>query len=1294
MKRWLTFGLLAAIAAALAAALAAATVGVSIDASRWRGELAARASAALGRGVLIEGPLAISLGRTTRLRIGGVRIDNPPGFTSGSFATIGEAYASLDLAGLLRGRLVLRELGAADVAVRLERASDGRSNWTFPGRGQAVASEPAGSPRISIASEVQETTLRRLNVEYHDARAGARQVVDLDELTALGRWDDPLQLVLRGQVAKSFPYLVTIEGGPARLLAAGNEPWPFTLDLEFLGTRLHATGAYAAREREARFRFGAGTEDVEQVERFLEIRLPRFGRAALSGEVVATAQGVRLGDLRGVAGAAEVAGELALAFGEGRPRLAGELAMGEFDLRPFLREAARETGRPLTYDDLANDTLPLRDIVPLDLALRLRVDRWHGLGGEVRAASLELEADERGIRAPLAVTIAEVPLTGRIALDTAAATPSLAVELAARRSPLGNLASLLAGLEGVEGTLERFEVRADGQGETFGEVVRDLSVRIEVARARLSYGNVEGARPVAFTLDSLELLARRGERVRGTASGTLLGERATLAVRTAELPQLLRGGACPLEAELRGAGATARVDGTFTRAGAARGVDLAFRLDARRSGDLARWLGVAPQSSLPVALRGRGRIGSGEWHVDETTLTLGRSELTVDAHRTPIDGRPVLVAAIRSPVIDLPELQTLRANREAALAGGREASIDVPILPHDIDLADADIGLGLERVRLGRADLVDVGFGARVREGHLPPSPFAAQLAGVPFQGLIALDLRGKVPEASLAMSSGPVDVGALLRRLEVAQDLDAEADALQAELVGRGSRLSELIGGSSFQARLLGGQVVLRGPAAEPLARIRLKEASIVAQPGERVTALLDGTLDETPVTIQVRSGTLADFARDANRAPFDVEARAAGTRLRLDGEAALPLGSGAQLNLDLSGDRLDSLSALARADLPPWGPWTLRGPITMTATGYEVRRLALRIGESRLNGRGTLDLSGARPRLDLRVSAPHLQLDDFPGHAQDEAAAPVPTTAESLRATARDAAAQTQSVLGARFLRRFDAYVDVTVRQVLSGTDRLGDGTLRIQLVDGRLYLGPAEVNLPGGTARLSIAYDPYEGGVKLAAGAYVQNFDYGVIARRRRLGRDLEGLFSLNMELTGAAPSLSAIMANANGHIDLAVWPKNLGAGAIDLWVVNLFRELLPVLERGQESRVNCAVGRFDLADGRLTRDALVIDTSRMRVLGAGSIDFGTEAIDLRFRPRAKGLQLFSLETPVSVTGTLTDFNVSVAPGDVLATIARFLGSVIIVPLENLFRGPLPRDGADVCTDPLRALGEARR
>ena len=173
------------------------------------------------------------------------------------------------------------------------------------------------------------------------------------------------------------------------------------------------------------------------------------------------------------------------------------------------------------------------------------------------------------------------------------------------------------------------------------------------------------------------------------------------------------------------------------------------------------------------------------------------------------------------------------------------------------------------------------------------------------------------------------------------------------------------------------------------------------------------------------------------------------------------------------------------------------------------------------------------------------------------------------------------------------------------------------------------------------------------------------------------------------TSRAPTLDAVMAHADGRIDLAVWPIKMKSGIFDLWAVNVFVALLPAVDPGSESLVNCAIVRFDLKGGKLTQDAILIDTSRMRVAGAGNVDFTTEKMAFKMQPRAKKSQFFSLATPVGVSGTLTDFKVGVATEDVFGTFVRFFGSVITVPLESLKGGQPPRDGADVCTDPMRLV-----
>jgi uncharacterized protein involved in outer membrane biogenesis len=291
---------------------------------------------------------------------------------------------------------------------------------------------------------------------------------------------------------------------------------------------------------------------------------------------------------------------------------------------------------------------------------------------------------------------------------------------------------------------------------------------------------------------------------------------------------------------------------------------------------------------------------------------------------------------------------------------------------------------------------------------------------------------------------------------------------------------------------------------------------------------------------------------------------------------------------------------------------------------------------------------------------------------------------------------AGQTERLLSAEFLRRLDDRVDVEVQEVRSGTDRLADGALRVQVIDGQFTVGPAHVNLPGGTMRLSIAYDPTGSEVEVAARAYVKSFDYGIIARRLGPADNVQGLLDLNLEFAGRAPSLDAIMRHADGRIDFAVRPTSLqlrGSTVFDLWSVNLLLALLPVIDPGGESNVNCIVGRFDLENGNLTDDKIMIDTARVRIRGAGNANLATEELAFVFRPRAKGFALFRLQIPLRAKGTFTDFHIGVERSDMIESILHMIGSPILLPLERFTLGPLPRDGADVCTDPLRANDRGR-
>jgi uncharacterized protein involved in outer membrane biogenesis len=1312
--RWVLLGVGLLVLLPVLALVLIASLEISISAGPWRDRIGAAASEALGRRVTLEGPLELVPSLRPVLKVGGIRIANPPGFTTPELAFLGEARLRVDLAALLGKRVHVMELTAQNVRAYLERSADGqRVNYAFGSKAPPASGAPQGSgagPDLAqvkdVHFDIRNVSLRQLSVEYLHGPSGSPHFFQLDELTAQAPAGQPIAVAIRGSVEKQFPYSVTFKAGETEWLLSGAKPWPFELQVEFLGGTLRLDGSIAQAQgvRVIDVLFGLGAEDLSQLERLLQVDLPKVGTTGLGGRLRYDGRRATLSGVRGVMGRTALEADLAYDFSAARPRVSGQVSLPTLDLRPFLGMPKDDGDAPPkslldTYRELERQTVSLRDLQRMDADLTVSVGRWLSLPGEVSDAQLQVKLEGGVLRAPVQATIAQVPLKGEARADGAAQVPSVSIELGAQRTRLGGLAELLAGIRGMQGDLERFAFKVAGRGETLGELTRGVDVELAIDNGRVSYGNVEGGRPVEVRLDKLDVRLPSGRPLAGQIRGALLGEPFDAQLRAADLPTLARTLRSPLLLTARASGAQLRVEGTLAMPENDSGSDIAFRLAAPRVGDVGRWLGLSSSAQASARLEGKVRVRRDDWRLSEFLVRVGRTAMTGDLARVLDGGRPLVRARLDVEQVDVDELEGMLPPPKPAPpadAAKGAATLDIPILPRGIDLTDADIEVRVRQAGSAPRDLRDATFNGRIREGRMWPSPFAAKVAGVPFSGAVALDLRGQVPEASLWVAAGPVDVGRLLRDLKVAQGIDAQVEAMRVQLIGRGSRLREMLEMSALDTELDSGTLTLPDPAGQPLVGIAVKQGSVTAPPGKPVTLSVEGAIDRTPIAIKVTTGAVPDFLRIGSKVPIAMEASAAGATLDLTGKLAVPMTQReGELELHVAGARFDTLNELARVQLPPWGPWSLGGRFVASATGYEVPDLQLRIGDSRLEGRGGFTPGGIRPRVDVKLTAPRVQLDDFefrgwsPVEKAPKKADAKGMSVEEMRAKAKEAAAQGQRLLSPETLRRLDAYLDVQVDQVLSGKDELGSGTLHAQLADGRLEFGPAQVNVPGGSAQLFAAYEPTDRDVAVQAKILVDRFDYGILARRAKPGTDLAGDFSLRFDVSARAPTIDALMSRADGRIDFAVWPRNMRSGIFDLWAVNVFVALVPAVDPAAESKVNCAIGRFDLRNGKLQHDAILMDTSRMRVAGEGRVDFDSETMAFRLAPRAKTAQFFSLATPIAVTGTLTDFKIGVAPGGVAETTLRFLSSVFVVPLQKLSEGTVPRDGADICTNAMREV-----
>ena len=1359
---------LGTVLAVLALPPALVAVGVTVDASPWRAQVAAALGQALQREVHFDGPARITFSLSPELQVGGIRVRNPAGFSEPDFATFGEGRFKLELLPLLRYALHVRDFSAQDVRVRLELRADGRNNWQFgnpaasgqagpaalrrpvlppaPATSSASASGPGGAAAPTLRREdvggvaIDRVQFERIALEFVSPGAPVRRF-SLDSLEAQAPEGQALRMRMRGQVQNSFPYTVQIQGGSLSALVAGREAWPLKLDLSFAGTQLGLDGSLLGRHPDGRADFGfqLSTADLSQLERLLQVRLPPVGEVSLAARVGWSPGRLVLRDLAGRVGRSTLGGALEFVTSGAVPRVSGALIMPMLDLQPFLAspgEAAPASVEPTslldTYRELQAQTFDLRRLADAEADLQLQVVQWLNLPGEVREATLAVKLEGGRLVAPMSVQAAGARLQGVAAVDARAPSPVFALSLSSRDAPLGGLARLLANLKGLEGQVDHFSFGLNARGATVGDLAQTLAVDVAIDQGRLSYGNAPGARPVRLRLDELRLGLPGSKPLQGRMRGALVDEALSVDIGAGSLPALARGEPWPLTLDARASGARLQARGQVEPLAQAPQGELQLNLRAPRAGSLARWLGLSPQAQAPFDLGTTLSVRPDRVQLRDLALTLGhtriRGHLALDGLGSP-GKRPLARLQLDLPEVDVAELQTFLQTQPPAAAvspsparaapvtqqavpppgatppaAGARTMLELPILPRGVDLSDTDFVLTMTRMRLPTTEVTGLRFEGRVREGHMPAAPFSAIVAGTPFRGSAAVDLRGTLPQVALALQAERVDVGELLRRLQVAEGVDARVEALQVAAVLRGSNLGQALERSQLEADLRGGRWTLRNPAGQPLVGVALAQGRLEAMPGAPLALRLDGAIDDTPVAIRLGSGRLADLARPGTRVPFSLAAEAAGTRLEVDGSVAVPLTQrGGDLTLRLGGPRLDSLNRLAHADLPPWGPWSMTGRFAVAGQAYEMPALALRVGQSRLEGRGALAFDAQRPRATLTLRAPTVQLDDFrfgdwspTGAAAKQAGAPPKAAAtaaasasgvEALREQARDAAREGQRLLSRQTLLRQEFMLDVEVTQVQSGRDLLGSGRLQLQLKDGRLTLAPAEVRVPGGSARMELSYEPLQGdqAVALTSRLRVERFDYGVLARRIKPDSDLQGLFDLSFDLKAQAP-LEQLMQRGSGRLDVSVWPVNLKAGVFDLWAVNLFAALLPTLDPSKASRVNCAVARFSLNEGRLREETLVVDTTRLRAGGTVRVDFHDESIAVRLQPRAKQAQFFSLPVPVEVGGRLTDPKIGVSPGSALGAAAGFIGSLVTTPIRRMTEQPLPADGSDICRTPV--------
>ena len=180
--KWL-IGLLLALALLVAAAVV--VLPMVVDPNDYKPQIVQAAKDRLGRELIIEKDLSLSVFPWLGIETGGVRIGNAPGFSAPWFAEIAELGLKVKLMPLLSRQVEVDTLVVNGLRLNLERDAKGTTNWDDLVAAQQVEAaeeasqgQPSDGAADPLSFSVQGIQIGDARVSWDDRQAGQKYLLD------------------------------------------------------------------------------------------------------------------------------------------------------------------------------------------------------------------------------------------------------------------------------------------------------------------------------------------------------------------------------------------------------------------------------------------------------------------------------------------------------------------------------------------------------------------------------------------------------------------------------------------------------------------------------------------------------------------------------------------------------------------------------------------------------------------------------------------------------------------------------------------------------------------------------------------------------------------------------------------------------------------------------------------------------------------------------------------------------------------------------------------------------------
>ena len=777
-------------------------------------------------------------------------------------------------------------------------------------------------------------------------------------------------------------------------------------------------------------------------------------------------------------------------------------------------------------------------------------------------------------------------------------------------------------------------------------------------------------------------------------NGILHEQAFSAGIELAPLDDIFSGQAWPFTANVTVQGGRFDLDGQALIAGEDSNLDARLSLDIPHVGPVFDWAGIDPDSKVSLKVDSRLVVSGSAMELGQLKLQLGKSDLTGTMGYSSTSGSFAVRAVLRSDLLDLQQIDSLwptaspdAAASESGTGVERQQSLfaDTPL---DSILSSVDLDFKVKQIHSKILDMSDIVLDAGIHQGLIENASMSMNLEGIPLQGELDADFRTEPWSMAYKFGAKEVDIAHLLDQLELAQVSDMQADSIDAQASASGSSLVSMVESTELDIVVTNFYWATEDDSGVTQHEFDLEHLTLNLGPEHPTTWKTRGLYNGAKIRAHLKTPAIPATFDKTTPLPLTLIAESGADIFRISAEINRSFDDQLQAEIVVSGQRMES-SPDDLADLPETlDDYELHTTITLAPGQVHLADIQARIGSSHLSGDMSLKDQAGKRLVTLDLQGERVETDDFVNLAQQLRELDQANVVDSDGATSKEAGSNeglfrvlNREIDAISESRVFDIRIDVN--DLYSSGEPLGEAHLGLKVDDHQFTLNPMTIALPGGLVEADYTSVEENGRAHAALNIHIDKLEYSGLLRLFSPETKDAGLIYLDTSVQAEAADRASLVFALQGKLDLAVFPEDISAEVLDLWVSNLVFALLPIsLGKNDPKKMNCLVARMEIENGKMKPKVAFIDTTDVIVRARGTIDLAEQNLDLLVAPQAKREKFFSISAPLAVTGPFDDFKIGIAPGGLATTMFRWFYGLIYVPFKWLTGERFPADGIETC------------